>query len=101
LLLENAVYASDGSVSQGMLVEPVSGSKYPIIGGIPRFCQGSNYTDNFGWEWNVHARTQYDESTGVALSRKRFQEATMWEHDLSRQTMLEVGRVQVVSLHTL
>ena len=57
------------------LIDPHSGSKleadrsgrlsgggrtYPVVNGIPWICDDSNYTDNFGKQWNAFAKTQID-----------------------------------------
>ncbi|MBM4031737.1 MAG: methyltransferase domain-containing protein [Planctomycetes bacterium] len=78
-------------VREGALVEPVSGARYPIVGFIPRFVPQENYARSFGFEWNAHARTQYDEVSGFAVSRERFEKETQWGSDLRGQTVLEVG----------
>jgi SAM-dependent methyltransferase len=76
---------------QGELLEPVSGSRYPIVNFIPRFAPSENYAENFGLEWNIHSRTQYDETSGFSLSRDRFKKETGWKSDLRGETILEVG----------
>jgi SAM-dependent methyltransferase len=64
---------------------------YAVIGGIPRFVSNENYASGFGFQWAVHPRTQYDNNTGVALSKTRFFEETGWPHNLSNEIILEVG----------
>ena len=81
----------NGRVRQGGLLEPVSGNRYPIVNFIPRFVPQENYANNFGLEWNLHSRTQYDETSGFSLSRERFEKETGWQPDLRGQTVLEVG----------
>src|SRR5690349_17662374 len=74
-----APYALErGRVRRGELVEPISGNRYPIADFIPRFVPQENYAANFGLEWNVHSRTQYDETSGYSLSRERFEKETGW-----------------------
>ena len=34
-----------------------NGATFPIVGGIPRFCEPSNYTDSFGKQWNLFRQT--------------------------------------------
>ncbi|GIU81091.1 MAG: methyltransferase domain-containing protein [Acidobacteria bacterium] len=34
--------------------------KYPVIRGIPRFVNSEFYVENFGFQWNKHKRTQFD-----------------------------------------
>jgi ubiquinone/menaquinone biosynthesis C-methylase UbiE len=64
---------------------------YPIVRYIPRFVSQENYASSFGFQWFKHARTQYDSTSGCDISRQRFFAETGWAHDLSGQTMLEVG----------
>ncbi|MEI8305644.1 MAG: methyltransferase domain-containing protein [Chloroflexales bacterium] len=67
------------------------GASYPVIRSIPRFVPMENYAANFGLEWNIHDRTQYDSNNGRSISATRFFEETHWPHDLSGQVILEVG----------
>ncbi len=78
-------------IRHGELLEPVSGARYPIVDFIPRFVPRENYADSFGLEWNAHSRTQYDETSGVALSRERFERETGWGRDLRGENVLEIG----------
>lgn len=80
-----------GRVVQGELLEPDSGSRYPIVNSIPRFAPQENYASSFGLEWNIHSRTQYDETSGFSLSEGRFKEETGWGSDLRGENILEVG----------
>ena len=36
------------------------GKRFPIIAGIPRICDVSNYSTSFGKQWNLFAATQID-----------------------------------------
>jgi len=65
--------------------------EFPIVGGVPRFVSSENYAKGFGIEWNHFNRTQFDDFTGVSLSKKRFFEETKWAADLSDELILEVG----------
>ena len=67
------------------------GANYPVIRAIPRFVPAQNYAANFGLEWNIHDRTQYDSHSGRSISATRFFEETGCPHDLSGQVILEVG----------
>lgn len=66
-------------------------ANYPVTNAIPRFVPMENYASNFGLEWTLHAKTQYDSYSGLDLSQKRFFEETHWPQNLSGQTILEVG----------
>lgn len=78
-------------VESGWLKEPESGRTYPIVRGIPRFVPSDNYASSFGYEWNLHSRTQYDETTGFDATRERFRNETRWPDDLTGEVILEVG----------
>ena len=90
------------------LIDPHSGSKleagrpgtlsagdrhYPVINGIPHICEGSNYTDSFGLQWNRFAETQIDrESAGIRHSEERLFKETGWTPGgLTGENLLEVG----------
>lgn len=81
----------DGRIKEGVLFEPRSGNKYPILNFIPRFVSPDNYTNNFGLEWNKHSRTQYDETSGFDISGERFQNETGWGKVLTNELILEAG----------
>lgn len=78
-------------VRAGVLIEPVSGNSYIIADFIPRFVPQDNDARNFGLEWTIHSRTQYDANSGFALSQDRFEKETQWERDLAGKLVLEVG----------
>lgn len=67
------------------------GADYPVVGGIPRFVPPENYASSFGYQWNVHRRTQLDSNTGLPISRDRVFGVTGWPRDLRGSTVLEVG----------
>ena len=64
---------------------------YPIKGGIPRFVPFENYANSFGYQWNIHRKTQLDSFTGIPISRTRVFGVTGWSQDLSGQRILEAG----------
>lgn len=67
--------------------------KYVITNGIPRFVQQKTYADSFGFEWNMHKKTQHDDKSGVAASKKRFFEETRWSEATGNTSciVLEAG----------
>ena len=74
------------------LVEPLSGDSFPIINGIPRFCQSENYSSSFGFQWNKFSSTQLDCHSGSDHSEQRFVSETGWHPcELSNCSVLEVG----------
>ena len=64
---------------------------YSITKFIPRFVSNDNYATGFGFQWNIHAKTQLDSYTGLEISQKRFFKQTQWPRDLTGETILEVG----------
>jgi len=81
LLLENHFYRGVKSSSQ-----------WPIVRSIPRFCDSKNYTENFGYQWNIFDKNQIDSYSNIKQSEKRFYLETDWNSDeLENQKILEVG----------
>lgn len=60
LQLVDAVTTADGTIHSGALVAP-SGTRYPIINGIPRFvdCVPPSSVESFGDEWNYFNFTDF------------------------------------------
>ena len=76
----------------GFLSSLEKGHSYPIVRGIPRFCDTSNYSHNFGFQWTTFDTTQLDNFSGSNLTEVRFYSETGWSStDLSNSTVLEVG----------
>jgi SAM-dependent methyltransferase len=67
------------------------GESFPIKDGIPRFVPSSNYANSFGFQWNIHAKTQLDSFSGLTVSRDRIFNSTRWPKNLSGQRILEAG----------
>lgn len=84
-------YRTEGRIERGTLECSVCGSQHPIIGFIPRFVPAENYATSFGLEWNLHDRTQYDHTSGVPASEKRFFEETGWPHRMDGELVIEAG----------
>jgi len=78
-------------VSEG-LKDPKSGSVFPVVREIPRFCTADNYSESFGFQWNRFDRTQLDIHSGADQSFQRFYGETDWtSDDLNKCAVLEVG----------
>ena len=81
-------------------------NRFPLKNGAYKIVNDNNYTDNFGYQWNLFAGTQIDKSTDIQLSYKRFFAQTGWDkEDLSGKNVLEVGSgagrfTQIVLDHT-
>ncbi len=80
-----------GRVRSGTLLEKVEGRRYPIEGFIPRFVPMENYAKGFGFEWNTHDRTQYDETSQHGITVDRFYNETRWSRQLPGEMILEIG----------
>jgi SAM-dependent methyltransferase len=90
-LLLNQEEVENGRVKTGWLVEPDSGKRYPIVNFIPRFVPLENYAAGFGFQWNKHNRTQYDDTSHFNNSKDRFLKETRWGTDLKGEYILEAG----------
>jgi SAM-dependent methyltransferase len=68
-----------------------NGHSYPILGGIPRFVSSDGYASNFGFEWNLHNKTQLDTDTRHE-SEETFKEKTGFvPEDFRGKLVLDVG----------
>ncbi len=82
----------DGRIKRGHLSADVkNGPTYPIVDFIPRFVSSDNYAANFGLEWQIHARTQYDGDAGNTISETRLFGVSGWGRMLDGEVILEVG----------
>ena len=57
--------------SEGESLSCPGGHAFPVVGGIPRFVDRSNYAEAFGTQWNRYPRTQLDSHTNTTISRDR------------------------------
>ena len=81
-------------------LEPVSdelrdsaGASFPIVHGIPRFCEANNYSASFGRQWNRFQSTQIDPmgATDAPSIRRLFAETAWTKEELAGADVLEVG----------
>lgn len=87
-----AVELIDPRTGTALPLDRADNPNYPVIGGIPRFCDPSNYTDNFGLQWNRFSDIQLDRDEGSQQSATRFFTETAWPpEDLAGIDLLEVG----------
>jgi SAM-dependent methyltransferase len=91
LTLAEATERDGERIMSGRLECSRCAAVYPVTRGIPRFVSSDNYAQNFGLEWTLHARTQYDSHSGMTISERRFFEETRWPRRLEGETILEVG----------
>lgn len=68
-------------------------SRFPIVDGVPRFCDPENYTANFGRQWNEFRTTQIDgEGIASSPSATRLLAETGWDAaELDGLDILEAG----------
>ena len=90
LTLEDAHPVGD-RIQSGLLA-CASAHRYAIRNFIPRFVAGSNYADNFGFQWNTFRRTQLDSYSGHPISARRFWKSTGWTPEqIAGQWVLDAG----------
>lgn len=82
---------ADGALEEGSLACIACGTRYPVVRGVPRFVPEQNYASGFGFQWNRHARTQYDSTSGAPISERRFFAASRWPRAMPGERILEVG----------
>jgi uncharacterized protein YbaR (Trm112 family) len=92
LVVSKTETCRESTIETGLLQCLSCNKTYPIIRSVPRFVPLENYASSFGFEWNKHARTQYDSYTGTGISEKRFFEETKWPRNLTGENILKVGR---------
>ena len=52
----------------------------------------SNYADNFGIQWNIFQKTQFDSFTGLDQTEERLKKCSNWDFDnLKEKLILELG----------
>ncbi len=90
-ILANGVQQQGGSAPESELVCGTCSIHYPVIGGIPRFASAETYADSFGYEWNIHRKTQLDSYTGLPISRTRLFAVSGWSKHLEGERILEAG----------
>jgi SAM-dependent methyltransferase len=69
------------------------GNLFPVLNGAVRIVKDSNYTDNFGFQWNKFQKTQIDrDNKNSQQSKERFFAETGWpENGMAGVNVLEVG----------
>lgn len=81
----------EDEVKEGQMVCTKCGATYRIANGLPRFVPEENYAESFGFQWNIHAKTQLDSYSGLPISHDRVFSVTRWAEDLRGQRILEAG----------
>jgi 2-polyprenyl-3-methyl-5-hydroxy-6-metoxy-1,4-benzoquinol methylase len=78
--------------SDGMgLVCLSCGRSYPSVNGVVRFVEEQQYAGSFGFQWRVHARTQWDTHERKISEREFRQRTGFHPQDLSGKLVLDVG----------
>lgn len=90
-LLEKTGPEGEGMIAGTVLQCQKCNAEYPVKDGVPRFLSGKNYTDSFGYQWNIHRKTQLDSFSGLPITRNRLFMMTNWPERMEGQTILEAG----------
>jgi SAM-dependent methyltransferase len=91
LALSSAQQIDDGWIEEGAIECGKCPAKFLITRGLPRFVPEANYADSFGFQWNIHRKTQLDSYSGLPISRNRVFGVTSWDADLRGERILEAG----------
>jgi ubiquinone/menaquinone biosynthesis C-methylase UbiE/uncharacterized protein YbaR (Trm112 family) len=67
------------------------GHSFAIVRGIPRFVSSDGYAANFGFEWNLHNKTQLDTSTQHESEETFIEKTGFHPEDLKGKLVLDVG----------
>jgi SAM-dependent methyltransferase len=78
-------------ILEGKLICIECKKEYSIVNGIPIFVDTKNYSENFGFEWNTHNKTQYDHYSQTQVSKIRFEKETKWTFELQNEVIIEAG----------
>ena len=82
---------TESKIKTGSLNCKFCNKEFPIINYIPRFVSQDNYAQNFGLEWKIHSKTQYDSYNNTKIAENRFFNETKFKRNLKNQIILEVG----------
>lgn len=91
LVLRAGAGPAPDRVETGVIECGGCGASYPVERGIPRFVPATNYAASFGFQWNIHARTQLDSHSGRPISHDRLWAALGGKADMTAQRVLEAG----------
>ncbi len=73
------------------LVCAACGQQYPRINGVVRFVEAQHYAGSFGFQWQVHARTQLDTKESDRSERAFRRRTGFRPEDLAGKLVLDVG----------
>lgn len=84
-------HCESNCLNESELICSDCGMNYPVVKGIPRFVPAETYADSFGYQWNIHNKTQLDSFTGLSISRNRLFAVSDWSDHLVGERILEAG----------
>jgi SAM-dependent methyltransferase len=67
------------------------GHAVDIVHGVPRFAASDSYAENFGFEWNIHNKTQLDNATSHDSEESFAQKTGFTPEELRGKLVLDVG----------
>src|SRR5712691_2093268 len=81
---------SDEGIESGTL-GGANAHTFPIVRGLPRFVSSHGYASNFGFEWNLHNKTQLDTTTRHESEATLIEKTGFQPDDLKGKLVLDVG----------
>jgi SAM-dependent methyltransferase len=76
--------------AEGVICE-TCGTRFPLVGGIPRFVPSDAYVHSFSFEWNRHRRTQLDHEASRESEETFRQKTGLGPKDVAGKLTLDVG----------
>jgi ubiquinone/menaquinone biosynthesis C-methylase UbiE len=77
--------------TQNETLQCPAGHSYAIVKGVPRFVSTDGYAANFGFEWNLHNKTQLDTATRDESEATFIEKTGFTPQDLAGKLVLDVG----------
>lgn len=70
----------------------VCGAEFPLVRGVARFVDRSDYAGSFGYQWTRFSNVQLDSASGLTRSRDTFVTKTRWTTaELAGERILDAG----------
>jgi 2-polyprenyl-3-methyl-5-hydroxy-6-metoxy-1,4-benzoquinol methylase len=90
--IESILLVEHDEIKEGRLVDASGKHIVAIRNFIPRFVEGTNYTNSFGLEWNRYRALLIDRENGLSITADRFYSCTGWsKEELRGLQVLEIG----------
>jgi len=83
--------ARAGAGGECSSLECASEHRFPVVDGVPRFLDSESYAGNFGYEWNVHDRTQLDDRSSDESERTFRRKTGFGPEDVAGKLVLDAG----------